>query len=117
MNRHTSLLAVAWAALSVVACAAGRPPEMPADLILTNGAIVTQDTARPAARAVAVRGDAIAAVGSDDEIAKLAGPKTRRIDLRGAMVVPSLIDAHAHVRSIGEGLSNLDLHGVGSIEE
>src|SRR6058998_536805 len=100
-----------------LACGTGRPPEMPADLILTNGAVVTLDPARPEARAVAVRGDTIAAVGSDDEIARLAGPSTRRIDLRGAMVVPGLIDAHGHVRSLGEELANLDLHGVASVEE
>ncbi|OLD66639.1 MAG: hypothetical protein AUI52_03240 [Acidobacteria bacterium 13_1_40CM_2_68_10] len=90
---------------------------MTSDLILTNGAVVTEDPARPGARAVAVRGDTIAAVGTDDDIVKLAGPKTRRIDLRGAMVVPGLIDAHGHVRSFGEELANLDLHGVASIEE
>jgi len=113
----TFLLAAAWAALSAAACAAGRPPEMPADLILTNGAVVTEDPARPEARAVALRGGTVAAVGSDDDIARLAGPKTRRIDLGGAMVVPGLIDAHGHVRSLGEELANLDLHGVVRIEE
>jgi len=114
---HPPRLALVCAAACVVGCAAGLPPEMTSDLILTNGAVVTEDPARPGARAVAVRGDTIAAVGTDDDIVKLAGPKTRRIDLRGAMVVPGLIDAHGHVRSFGEELANLDLHGVASIEE
>src|SRR5881397_1319 len=114
---HPPRLALVCAAACVVGCAAGLPPEMTSDLILTNGAVVTEDPARPGARAVAVRGDTIAAVGSDDDIVKLAGPKTRRIDLRGAMVVPGLTDAHGHVRSFGEELANLDLHGIDSIEE
>ena len=110
-------LVLPWAAVALAGCAAGGPSEMPADLILTNAAVVTLDPDRPAARAVAVRGDTIAAVGGDDEIARLAGPSTRRIDLRGGMVVPGLIDAHGHVRSLGEELANLDLHGVASVEE
>src|SRR5881409_2193667 len=110
-------VALLGAAVFVVACAPGQPPEMSADLVLLDGAVVTEDPARPGARAVAVSGDTIAAVGTDDEIARLVGPKTRRIDLRGAMVVPGLIDAHGHVRSFGEELANLDLHGVASIEE
>lgn len=90
---------------------------MGADLVLFGGAVATLDPARPETQAVAVRGDAIVATGTDDEILRLAGPKTRRIDLRGALVVPGLTDAHAHVRSLGEQLGTLDLHGAASIEE
>jgi predicted amidohydrolase YtcJ len=104
-------------ALLTIACGAARRPEMTADLILTNGAVVTEDPRHPEAQAVAVRGGSIAAVGRSDEIAALAGPATRRIDLRGAMVVPGLTDSHGHVRSLGEELANLDLHGVASPEE
>ncbi|MBI1949979.1 MAG: amidohydrolase [Acidobacteria bacterium] len=90
---------------------------MPPDLILHGGAVVTLDAARPEAQAVAVRGDSILAAGSDVEILPLAGPQTRRIDLRGALVVPGLIDAHAHVRSLGEQLATLDLHGVAGVDD
>jgi hypothetical protein len=114
---HPLAPALLGAAVFAAGCSAGRPPEMPADLVLLDGAVVTQDPARPEAQAVAVRGDSIAALGTNDEIAKLAGPKTRRIDLRGALVVPGLIDAHGHVRSFGEELSSLDLHGVASAME
>ena len=50
---------------------------------------------------MAVRGDRIVAVGSDAEIAKLAGPATRRIDLRGRAVIPGLIDNHMHLLRAG----------------
>jgi len=100
----------------LAACARGGP-EMTADLVLLGGTVVTEDPARPQAEAVAVSGDSIIAVGGNDEIARLAGPAARRIELHGAMVVPGLIDAHGHVRSLGDELANLDLHGVGSVDE
>src|SRR2546428_1115886 len=102
---------------ALVAGCSDRGPEMSADLVLLGGAVVTEDPAHPEAEAVAVRGDSILAVGRNDEVGRRAGPAARRIDLRGAMVVPGLIDAHRHVRSLGEELANLDLHGVTSVEE
>ena len=50
----------------------------PADLILTNGKIITVDQTFSIAQAVAVRGDRILAVGTDEEINRLAGSNTRR---------------------------------------
>src|SRR3954464_2676986 len=71
------------------------------DLILSNGKIITVDDTFSIAQAVAVRGDRIIAVGSNADITKLAGPNTRRIDLRGKSVVPGLIDNHAHYQEEG----------------
>ena len=72
-----------------------------ADTILTNGKIITVDDQFSIAQAVAVRGDRIVAVGTNQAITQLAGPKTRRIDLRGRSVVPGLIDNHAHYQEEG----------------
>ena len=72
-----------------------------ADIILTNGKIITVDDRFTIAQAVAVRGDRIVAVGTNEEIARLAGPDTRRIDLAGRSVVPGLIDNHAHYMEEG----------------
>ena len=55
----------------------------PADLILSNGKIITVDERFAIAQAVAIRGERIVAVGTTQEIIRLAGPNTRRIDLRG----------------------------------
>ncbi|WP_201979450.1 amidohydrolase [Hymenobacter rubidus] len=66
-------------------------------MILTGGKIFTADPARPYVQALAVRGERIVAVGSTADIAKLAGPRTRRIDLRGRTVVPGINDAHTHL--------------------
>ncbi|HPA21185.1 MAG TPA: amidohydrolase [Verrucomicrobiae bacterium] len=79
--------------------AAERPP---AELILTNGAITTMDDARPFATALAIQNGKVTAVGSDAEVAPLAGPATRRIDLAGKGVSPGLIDAHSHLMGFGQ---------------
>lgn len=67
------------------------------DLILSNGKIITVDDRFTIAQAVAIRGERIIAVGSNQDIARLAGPGTRRIDLRGRSVTPGLIDNHMHL--------------------
>ena len=71
------------------------------DIVLTNGKIITVDDQFSIAQAVAVRGDRIVAVGTNQAISQMAGPKTRRIDLRGRSVVPGLIDNHAHFQEEG----------------
>jgi predicted amidohydrolase YtcJ len=85
------------------------------DVILSNGKIITVDDRFSISAAVAVRGDRIVAVGTNQEIARLAGPATRRIDLRGRSVVPGLIDNHAHFQEEGAyWMLELRLDGVDS---
>lgn len=69
--------------------------ELTADLILTGGRVATLDPARPHATALAIRNGRIMAVGGD-EVAGLAGPGTRMVDLGGRAVMPGLIDSHTH---------------------
>ena len=84
----SSVLAVL---LSVVASA-----NEPADLIVHHAKVVTVDARFQIAEAFAVRGERIVAVGADDEVLKLAGPKTRVLDLNGQTVLPGLMDSHTH---------------------
>jgi len=77
-----------------------------ADLILYNGKVVTADAAFSIQKAVAVQGNTIKAVGTDQAVLALRGPQTRVIDLKGKMVLPGLIDAHVH--AISSGVSELD---------
>jgi predicted amidohydrolase YtcJ len=88
--------AAAAALLSSLAAYAAAPAAGPADLVLVNGAVYTQDAAQPWAEAVAVRGGRYAAVGSSAAIRALAGRHTRVIDLHGRMLMPGLVDAHVH---------------------
>ena len=75
--------------------------QTPADIILTNGKIITVNDTFQIAQAVAVRGARIIAVGSNADITRLAGPNTQRIDLRGKSMVPGFIDNHAHFQEEG----------------
>src|SRR5262245_17986186 len=68
-----------------------------ADFILSNGKILTLDSRGTIAQAIAIAGERIVAVGSDDAIAKLRGADTRVINLNQKTVVPGLIDGHAHM--------------------
>ena len=70
---------------------------MTPDLILVNADIRTMDAARPRATALAVRDGRILALGDDAGIAALAGPRTRRIDAGGRLVLPGFQDAHVHL--------------------
>lgn len=73
----------------------------PPDIILTNAKVITVDDQFSIAQAVAVRGDRIVAVGSNADINRLAGPSTRRIDVRGRTIMPGFIDNHAHFQEEG----------------
>ena len=86
-----------------------RAAVRPADLVLRNGKIVTVDDARPESQAMAVIGDTIAALGTNQDIQAYVGPATRVIDLKGALAVPGLIDAHAHFTGVGEAARSLKL--------
>ncbi|HLA12270.1 MAG TPA: amidohydrolase [Pyrinomonadaceae bacterium] len=79
------------------------------ELIIVNANIRTMDPARPTAKAVAILGNRIVAVGSEKEIKKLAGPKTRTIDAKKHLVVPGFNDAHVHFLTGGFQLSSVDL--------
>ncbi|MDB4881680.1 MAG: Amidohydrolase 3 [Gemmatimonadetes bacterium] len=80
-----------------------------ATMALVNGHVVTVDSTRPAAEAVAIAGDRIVAVGTTAEIRRLVTPATRVIDLRGRLVVPGFIDGHGHYMTLGESKLELDL--------
>ena len=67
-----------------------------ADLVLTHGKIATMDDTTPFVEALAVRDGRILAVGSNNDIAGLAGPETRILDLAGATAIPGIVDSHCH---------------------
>ena len=73
------------------------------DMILVNGKIATVDDRFSIQEAIAIQESKIVSLGKTADIRKLAGPKTRVIDLQGRTVVPGLIDSHLH--GIRAGLS------------
>ena len=96
-----SILSLSRVAAVVLVATGISAQQSPPDIILSNGKIITVDDRFSIAQAVAVRGDRIIAVGTSQDIARLAGPNTRRIDLAGRAVVPGLIDNHAHYMEEG----------------
>lgn len=87
------------------------------NLILLNGNFFTADSLRPHATAVAIQGERILAVGTDEEIKKLAGAKTEIIDLQGNFAMPGFIEGHGHFSGLGRSLQNLNLLNTKSWQE
>ena len=77
-------------------CAPGMQAGPPADTLIVNARISTLSRGQPSASAIAIRGDTIAGVGSEADLAGLRGPNTAVIDAGGRTLVPGLNDAHTH---------------------
>src|SRR5262245_63770389 len=89
-----------------------QPTPAVADVIFLNAKVTTLDRQNPQAEAVAIGGGRFLAVGSERDVMALAGPQTRRIDLKQRRVIPGLIDSHTHV--IRGGLNyNMELRWDG----
>jgi predicted amidohydrolase YtcJ len=89
----------------------------PADFVIVGAHVWTVDTARPEARALAVRGERIVLVGGDEDVRPLIGPKTRVIEGRGRLVLPGLHDGHTHFINSGREVGQLDLKDAATAEE
>lgn len=89
----------------------------PADLVLRGGKVATVDADFTLAEAVAVQGEKIIWVGKDKDADRFIGPDTQVIDLNGKLVLPGLVDAHAHIPSLGEELTYLNVTGTRSFAE
>lgn len=88
-----------------------------ADLVLMNGKIVTVDKDFSIREAVAAAGDQIVFVGNNENVKQYIGPETEVIELNGALVLPGLIDSHAHLHSLGEQLAYLNITGTADYNE
>ena len=88
-----------------------------ADLIIENGIIYTMDDFNPMAESVAVRSGKIIGVGSNYYIQSFIGNNTKVLDLKGATMVPGLIEGHGHFMGLGYAKMRLDLSTVSSYDE
>jgi predicted amidohydrolase YtcJ len=96
---------------AVLACTADEPSDSPqtADFLYYGGKVYTLADDRPMADAVAVKGERIVYAGTLEGAEEHADGETVRIYLDGMTVIPGLVDAHAHLRSLGRYLSQLKL--------
>ena len=88
-----------------------------ADFIFVNGNIYTVNERERHAEAVAVKGQRIVFVGSNEDAKNFRGNETRIVDLGGKTVVPGLTDSHCHIFEIGEREMNLNLEGTNTRED
>src|SRR3954447_25795611 len=82
-----------------IACAvllSGAATAESADTIMFNGKILTVDKDFSVRQALAIGNGRVLATGSSPAMKKLAGDKTRLIDLGGRTVIPGLTDGHIH---------------------
>lgn len=88
-----------------------------ADKVFYNGRLITME-GNSLAQAIAIRGDKILYVGSNEEALAFAGEDTQRIDLEGRVAAPGLIESHTHAAASGAQLFLVvDMRNVFSLEE
>jgi len=89
---------------------------MYADTVYTNATIVTLDEHKmndnpgTIAQAMAVRGEKIIALGTNDAMMKMAGPKTKIVDLQGKTVLPGIVESHVHPMGEAESFAREIFH-------
>jgi predicted amidohydrolase YtcJ len=99
--------------LAVAAILVSCAERTPADLVLLNGEFTTMEPDAPAARALVIRGDTIAAVCADEkEARRYIGPSTKVLDLGGGWAVPGIIDGHVHFNQAGALILDANLMTV-----
>lgn len=81
----------------------GRLAAQAPDTIFHNGKVLTVDGNFTIAQAVAVTGNKISAVGTNEAVLAAAGANTQKIDLKGRTMIPGLVDTHRHMYSYAEG--------------
>jgi predicted amidohydrolase YtcJ len=92
---------VAWREIEVFGTE-GEQTAMPgpgsetADIIYYNGQILTMEKSEPTAQAIAIKGDKILSVGTDEQVMTFKGNDTKVVDLKGMTATPGFIDSHTH---------------------
>lgn len=90
-----------------------------ADLILSGGPIWC-GLRQGFAEVLAIKGGRILAAGKASDVAELASPSTKRLDLNGRLAIPAFHDAHMHLLPLGTDASKIDARadgGITSLEE
>ena len=79
------------------------------DIAFVGGTVYPVEPGAAPAEALLVRGDAIAAVGTVEEVRAAASPATELMELDGRMVLPGFQDAHIHPFLAGPAMNQCDL--------
>lgn len=115
-----ALLAIVWLIPAMVQICVAQTCQ-DADLLLSNGHIVTMDGSRSVVSGMAIRDGRILALGDSSSLAGCASSRTQLLDLHGHTVLPGLIDVHTHamewVKSILRGEIDAGYPTVHAISE
>jgi predicted amidohydrolase YtcJ len=87
------------------------------DLVMLNGVIHTMDTHNQRSQAIAIKGERIMALGDNEAISAMADSSTERIDLKGRLVLPGMMDSHFHFYDWAMGRNQLELAHEASLEQ
>ncbi len=96
-----------------------REGSNPADIVILNARIWTSDSLQPRAQAVAITGEIISYVGSNEGAMDFIGEDTQVIQARKRRITPGFVDNHCHVLWIGGllALMPVDLYECNSLED
>jgi predicted amidohydrolase YtcJ len=109
MKKHVCYLLTLLLTLSLWSCNQESSEDDGIDLVLTNGKIWTGDESNPWASWVAVKGEKITQIGTDNQKPPAAG---QTIDLEGQLTLPGFNDSHVHFASAGSLLLGINLLDV-----
>jgi predicted amidohydrolase YtcJ len=107
-NLRANLLLASAVAMTSQACTKSASTGAPVTMAIINAHIWTGNPKQPWAEAIALRGDRIAIVGSNDDVKRALGD-VKPIDAQGEMVTPGFIDSHVHFLDGGRQLSSVQL--------
>lgn len=91
--------------------------KQPADLVITNGVIISVDDHNTIYEAIAIESDTIISLGTSEEIKEYINDSTYIIDLKGQVAIPGFIDSHAHLIGTGKAQINLNLNDAQNWDE
>jgi predicted amidohydrolase YtcJ len=74
-----------------------------ADVIFTDGVILTMEANSPIVEGIAIQGDRIIAVGTNEEVLRQRGDHTSLVSLEGHTLIPGFVDAHSHLGQTAQG--------------
>jgi predicted amidohydrolase YtcJ len=109
MKKHVCYLLTLLLTLSLWSCNQESSEDDGIDLVLTNGKIWTGDESNPWASWVAVKGEKITQIGTDNQSPPAAA---QTIDLEGQLTLPGFNDSHVHFASAGSLLLGINLLDV-----
>jgi len=111
------ILLVASLLLLTLVIPAPQRTQSVADIVFKNGNVYTANDKSAKAQAIAVKGDKIVFVGTNEAAQKFIGTNTRVVDLKGNTVLPGFTDAHQHLSGVGQREMTLNLEGTTSLND